>query len=46
MNSANSNARRPMDGETIIALVLLGIGVLAVGDFSLMLWSGLLSLAH
>lgn len=37
--------RRPMDPETIIALVLLGIGVLIVGDFSIMLWTGMSSMA-
>jgi len=46
MPAVNSKDRRPMDPETIIALVLLGLGVFAVGDFAVMLWTGMSSMAH
>ncbi len=45
MPAVNSDGRRPMDPETIVALVLLGLGVLAVGDFAVMLWSGMSTMA-
>jgi hypothetical protein len=46
MPAVNSKDRRPMDPETIIALVLLGLGVFAVGDFAVMLWTGMSTMAH
>ncbi len=42
----NFNRRRPMDSETVIALILLVIGLLIIGGFSITVWIGMLSLIN
>lgn len=47
MAVSNSDKRKPMDVETVLALVMLVVALVIFGGFSVLVWSGLLNdLAH